>query len=189
MQQWFNDPDIATFRAGHFYLLIKMAAYRKNLYVFFYQVAIPAIYNINAKTAMSKGRRYYFYCEQNRIRHSFRLKSLFLNLFIKLTRVQLSLRQINCIFHKEDKSWLNIFTRIMFLFWSLLVKWRYKQPRIFLCPTQEASHLSTNKGSFLLLWIYPREQKISLPISAPGSIIFDFNYISRYFQDYSISNY
>jgi len=69
---------------GHFYLLLKVVQYRKNLYVFLYQDAMPVIYNINAKMAVSKERRYYFYCEQNRIRHSCRLKSLLLSLFIKL---------------------------------------------------------------------------------------------------------
>lgn len=59
--------------------------HRKNLYVFFYHIAILVIYKINVKMVMSKVRHYSFYCKQNRIGHSCRPKSLFLTPLIKFT--------------------------------------------------------------------------------------------------------
>lgn len=79
-----SDPDIIS-QLGHSYLLIKMAVHRKNLYVFFYHIAILVICKINVKMVMSKVRHYSFYCKQNRIGHSCRPKSLFLTPLIKFT--------------------------------------------------------------------------------------------------------
>lgn len=59
--------------------------HRKNLYVFFYHIAILVICKINVKMVMSKVRHYSFYCKQNRIGHSCRPKSLFLTPLIKFT--------------------------------------------------------------------------------------------------------
>lgn len=97
---WFNDPDITTSTTWSFLSPDQNGCNTRRIFMSFsIKFAKPAICNIDAKMATSQESYYYFYCKQNRISHSCRLKfyssAFLLNQLTLSSGVQLSLRQTN----------------------------------------------------------------------------------------------